>query len=181
MSAEKYREDMLITLRADVKFYTDCTEPNKPPYHSLLRLAMGMPGFTGYVNSTAVESWDEPKRMRRWSMLKAWARKRLDEFENGKQRNAGRKTRRQYGAGQLLVSCLEAAGASGLSSADLYEKVYRHPMLTRADGERLQLLILRRRQAGFQIQVIAGPRKGIPRGQRVLSQVILHDEMTCIS
>jgi hypothetical protein len=67
--------------RKQVAFYTDCTEPGKPVYHDLWRLASTYPGFTGYLNSTPIESWPEAKRLRRWASLKAAARRKLTEFE----------------------------------------------------------------------------------------------------
>jgi hypothetical protein len=51
-----------------------------------MRLAKDFPGFTGYLNSTPIESWPEEKRLRRWSALKAAARRKLADWEHGKKR-----------------------------------------------------------------------------------------------
>jgi hypothetical protein len=71
----------ITALRRQVAFYTDCTEPGKPVYHDLWRLASTYPGFTGYLNSTPIESWPEAKRLRRWASLKVAARRKLAQFE----------------------------------------------------------------------------------------------------
>jgi hypothetical protein len=82
-------------LRSQVSYYTDAPrESGKPLYHDLMRLARSYPGFTGYLNSTPIESWTEEKRLRRWCALKASARRRLAVFEHGSRVTTKRKDRR---------------------------------------------------------------------------------------
>jgi hypothetical protein len=156
MLTGKWREQWLVTLRANVKYYTDCTEPGKPVYHSLSRLAMGMPGYTGYVNSTPIESWTEERRIQRWNGLKAAARKKLNDVEQGGQSGGGKKLRKrryQLGSTGRLVALLRQASEVGISGADLYEKVYGEPARTERDRRRLNESVAWAREKGHVIKV----------------------------
>ena len=86
-------DEYLKPFRREVEYFRDCREPGKPIYHSLLHLAKKLPGFTGLINSTPVESWTEEKRLRRWAVLKAAAGRSLDEAVSG----PGRKNKRRAG------------------------------------------------------------------------------------
>jgi hypothetical protein len=88
-SGELYQREERERLRRNVARLTDCTEPGKPVYHDLMRLASGYPSMTGYLNSTPIPSWTEEKRLRRWAALKASARKKLAEFERKYFRSEG--------------------------------------------------------------------------------------------
>ncbi len=137
-----YREKMLITLRSNVRVYTDCQEPGKPAYHSLSRLAVGYPGYTGYVNSKPIESWTEEKRLRRWADLKRRARRELEEFENGGPRPASRKKQKQRrGATEVLLHLLEEAGRDGLALETIFERVYGRPCRDEKDLAKCRLLV----------------------------------------
>jgi hypothetical protein len=155
-SGEKWREDLLITLRANVKFYTDCTEPGKPVYHSLSRLAHGMPGWTGYWNSTAVGEWTEEKRIRRWTGLKVSARKRLEEFEKGKRKSSQcrRFAKRRHCRGSLsrMLQVLELVGDSGLTIHELYRQAYGSEAQNQADRRRIYRLVHLARKKGHLIE-----------------------------
>ena len=73
------REEHLANLRYKVEYLRDCTEAGKPPWHDDMRLARDYPGFTGYINSTPVESWTPEKKLKRWRLMQERARDKLRE------------------------------------------------------------------------------------------------------
>jgi hypothetical protein len=84
----------LRPFHAEVEIYTDCTDPSKPIYHDLHRLARAWPNYTGYLDSTPIESWTEKKRLWYWAVLKAKARGKLYEAENGEKASVTTKAKK---------------------------------------------------------------------------------------
>lgn len=176
------REETLRILRQRVEFYTDCTEPGKPIYHSLARLAQGFSGYTGYLDSTPLESWTETQRNRRWYALKASAKRQLWDCEHGKTGKARRNARRNCSGRTMRNSAsrfyrrrvldgraralqfLRDAGQDGLTARELYEAVFQEKCKTANDRARIHQVITELRKENHTIEIIRRAHSGQGRG-----------------
>jgi hypothetical protein len=83
MMTWKPTAEFLRPFLREVEFFTDCTEPGKPVYRSLEKLAGRHATYTGYANATPIPSWDEARRVGYWKRLQWQARRALIHAQTG--------------------------------------------------------------------------------------------------
>lgn len=122
-------EVYLRPFRNAVKYFEDCLEPGKPIYHSLLKLASKLPGFTGLVNSTPVESWTEEQRIKKWRSLQKRAESELLRAVTGMTKAERKKAAR-------VTTKARAAGSGCVTTKAAYTHYQPHPRKYRSNAER---------------------------------------------
>jgi hypothetical protein len=130
----------------EVKYFEDCTEAGKPTYHSNLRLASRLPGFTGLTNSTPVGSWTEQQKIRRWNLLKGRANAALQRAISGPDQTKRVTTKRNRTVTTKKTYERFQPHPKKYSSNAARQKAYRRRLngSQRSDKHGCQIKILRR-------------------------------------